>query len=125
MFDSESDELCEGINLFNNQDYFSAHDFFENMWNEASEDKKLFYQGLVQISVGCFHSVSGNLNGAESQFRKAENKLKNFNPFFLNVNVKKLLEDILLFMNQIEAFRTKNILKLDLNLLPKINFINK
>ena len=125
MFDSESHELYKGIDLFNNQDYFSAHDFFENMWNEASGDKKLFFQGLVQISVGCFHSVSGNLNGAESQFRKAENKLKNFNPCFLNVNVKKLLEDILLFIKQIEAFHDNDFLKLDLRLLPKINFINK
>ncbi len=45
--------ITEGIKLFNNSDFFAAHDFFEGLWMEAKKDK-LFYQGLIQVSVGCF-----------------------------------------------------------------------
>lgn len=124
MFDSESNELFDGIKLFNDHDYFSAHDFFENMWNETDGNKKLFFQGLVQISVGCFHIVCGNIKGAASQLSKSKSKLKKFSPEYLNVNVDKLLKDITVIENQIYELRLKKINSIDLNLLPKINFIN-
>lgn len=28
-------EIEEGVNLFNEQDFFAAHDFFENLWINA------------------------------------------------------------------------------------------
>lgn len=124
MFDSKSNELFEGIKLFNDHDYFSAHDFFENMWNETDGNNKLFFQGLVQVLVGCYHIVCGNIRGAVSQFSKSKSKLKKFSPVYLNVNVNKLIEDISVIENQIYEFRLKKINSIDLNLLPKINFIN-
>ena len=33
---------------------FSAHDFFEDVWMDVSGNGKVLFQGLVQLSVGCY-----------------------------------------------------------------------
>ena len=94
-------DIADGIALFNDCDFFSAHDFFEDIWIEANRDEKEFFQGLVQISVGCYHLICGNLKGAHSQLRKGTTKLKKFEPDFykldlisLNKNVELLVINI-------------------------------
>ncbi|MCB9247923.1 MAG: DUF309 domain-containing protein [Ignavibacteriales bacterium] len=38
-------DIDEGVHLFNDSDFFfSAHDFFEDIWMEAERDEKLFFQ---------------------------------------------------------------------------------
>lgn len=83
-------DISEGINLFNESDFFSAHDFFEDIWMDADRDEKEFFQGLVQVSVGCYHLICGNLNGAESQLTKAKTKLNNFMPNYYKINLVNL-----------------------------------
>ena len=83
--------IDEGIKLFNKADFFAAHDFFEDIWIDAKNEDKLFFQGLVQISVGCYRLICGNFSGAKSQLRKGEEKLNRFSPAFLKVDVEELL----------------------------------
>ncbi len=97
-------DITEGIKLFNNSDFFAAHDFFEDLWMEANYDDKKFYQGLVQISVGCFHLICGNLNGAKSQILKGINKLLDFIPEYNSLELTKLIskfKKILIDLNEI------------------------
>ncbi|MFH1196086.1 MAG: DUF309 domain-containing protein [bacterium] len=84
-------DISEGITLFNNLEFFEAHDFFEKLWISADRKDKLFLQGLIQISVGCFHTISKNKSGAISQFGKGTKKLLNYQPLYNGVNVEKLL----------------------------------
>ena len=84
-------DISEGIRLFNNLDFFEAHVFFENLWINAERKDKLFLQGLIQISVGCFHTISKKRNGAINQFEKGTKKLLNYQPFYNGVNVEKFL----------------------------------
>ncbi|MEE9430558.1 MAG: DUF309 domain-containing protein [Melioribacteraceae bacterium] len=96
-------DITEGVRLFNDSDFFAAHDFFEDLWMEANYDEKKFYQGLVQISVGCFHLICGNLNGAKSQISKGINKLLDFIPKYNNLELTKLIskfEEILIDLNE-------------------------
>jgi len=96
-------DITEGIKLFNDSDFFAAHDFFEDIWMEANKTDKLFYQGLVQVSVGCFHLICGNLNGAKSQISKGINKLLDFIPEYNNLEVANLiskLEKIIIDLNE-------------------------
>lgn len=87
-------DLTEGINLFNDHRFFEAHDFFEDIWMECEYNERLFFQGLVQISVGYFHFISGNCKGALSQLRKGSEKLKNYLPSYRKIDLKSLIIDI-------------------------------
>lgn len=87
-------DIYKGIGLFNESDFFSAHHFFEDCWINCDRQEKLFFQGLVQISVGCYHLLNGNYNGSISQLTKGQLKLNCFIPFYHDINILKLVEEI-------------------------------
>ena len=108
-------DIDEGVHLFNDSDFFSAHDFFEDIWMEAEQDEKLFFQGMVQISVGCYHLICGNLKGAKSQFTKGLTKLEVYLPFYYKVNLNKLTKEIKFLLDNINKKEiTRQIPKIEL-----------
>lgn len=60
-----------GVVLFNRQDYFEAHEAWEDLWSEAHGPERKFYQGLIQAAVGLCHFCNGNLNGAVKLYRSS------------------------------------------------------
>jgi hypothetical protein len=95
-------DISNGVALFNDSNFFEAHDFFEDIWMEAASNEKEFFQGLVQISVGCYHLICGNLKGAESQLTKGISKLKKFEPEFYNINTGSLNIRVLYLVENIK-----------------------
>ncbi len=91
--DSVLIDISDGIKLFNNGDYFEAHDFFEDIWVQVHDESRLFYQGLIQVAVGCYHLVCGNYKGSFNQFSKATEKLKKYDDCYHDVDLKKLLTE--------------------------------
>ena len=87
-------DISEGIKLFNECDFFSAHDFFEDIWMEVDKEEKDFFQGLVQISVGCYHLICENFSGAISQLTKGRQKLNKYKPFYYNIDLSSLIAKI-------------------------------
>lgn len=87
-------DIQKGIDLFNECDYFSAHDFFEDIWMDCDREERDFYQGMVQISVGCYHLICGNRNGAKSQLKKGIDKLLKYIPEYNRVNLSELISKL-------------------------------
>lgn len=106
-------DISEGVLLFNDCDFFSAHDFFEELWMDSLKEEKEFFQGLVQISVGSYHLICGNLKGAKSQLQKGKIKLEKFLPSFYEINVLKLTKEISILITNLDQ---ENII----NQIPKI-----
>ncbi len=113
-------EIIEGINLFNRADFFSAHDFFEEMWLESEKADKLFFQGLVQVSVGCYHLICGNYKGAFSQLSKGKTKLKNYLPSHGNIDLISLLNNIDLLLIELDITISNKENKIDFDKIPSI-----
>lgn len=118
-------DIEEGIKLFNNTDFFAAHDFFEELWMNAEQKDRLFFQGMVQISVAGYHLTHNNLNGAQSQYIKSTDKLKNYLPEYYGVNLKKLLDDAEEVKRNIANHFVDYRNQIDLGLIPKIDFNKK
>jgi len=59
-----TEQLWRGIQQFNQQEFYACHDTLEELWMEAVEPKKQFYQGILQISVACYHLNNLNWRGA-------------------------------------------------------------
>jgi hypothetical protein len=64
-----------GILLFNEQDYFEAHEVWEDLWSESHGNERRFYQGLLQAAVGLCHYSNGNLAGAMKLYRSSRDYL--------------------------------------------------
>ena len=58
------DALLTALNLFNNHEWYEAHDAFEEIWNTVDGDERQVIQGILQVAVSQFHLSKGNLNGA-------------------------------------------------------------
>ncbi|MCX6170423.1 MAG: DUF309 domain-containing protein [Ignavibacteriales bacterium] len=113
-------EISKGISLFNEAEFFSAHDFFEDCWVICDREERLFFQGMVQISVGCFHLLSGNYKGSLSQFLKGTKKLRNFNPSYREIKIDKLLIEIDVLIKSISENSIIEDPKKIWKLIPKI-----
>ena len=60
-----------GVVLFNEQDFFGAHEVWEDLWADSYGDDRRFYQGLIQAAVGLCHFSNGNLNGDVKLYRSS------------------------------------------------------
>jgi hypothetical protein len=77
-----------GIHYFNEQDYFEAHEVWEDLWSESHGDERRFYQGLIQAAVGLFHFSGGNLGGAVKLYRSSYDYMKACGSTFLGLDME-------------------------------------
>ena len=64
-----------GLELFNQRNFFDAHEVLEDVWRAASAPEKKFLQGLIQVAVGLHHFSTGNRVGARSLLARANRNL--------------------------------------------------
>lgn len=86
-------DFWQGIAEFNQHEFYACHDTLEALWMVAPEPQKRFYQGVLQIAVGCYHL--GNLNGRGAMILLGEGikRLKDYLPIYQQIDVTQLLED--------------------------------
>lgn len=118
-------DISEGVNLFNNAFYFESHDYFEDLWLKAEQEDRLFFQGMVQISVGCYHYDHKNYKGALSQFTRGSEKLKLYGERFNGVNIGKLLSDVKPLKLELEKFFEGEIENPGENNYPVLEYITE
>jgi predicted metal-dependent hydrolase len=85
--DSYDPRYLAGILYFNEQDFFEAHEIWEDLWSESHGDERRFYQGLIQAAVGLFHFGGGNLGGAVKLYRSSFDYMKQCGSSFLGLDV--------------------------------------
>ena len=87
-----SPEFEQGIAEFNQQQFYACHDTLEAIWVDAEEVDKRFYQGVLQVAVGCYHLSNDNLRGAIILLGEAVRRLCDYQPDYEGVDVELLLE---------------------------------
>lgn len=86
-------EFWQGIEQFNQQDYYACHDTLEALWMEAMEPTKKFYQGILQIAVGLYHLSNKNWRGAVTSMGEGMGRLEYFKPDYFEINIEQLIEE--------------------------------
>ncbi|MEL6929634.1 MAG: DUF309 domain-containing protein [Cyanobacteria bacterium J06600_6] len=87
-----SPEFERGIAEFNQQQFYACHDTLEAIWVDAEEADKRFYQGILQVAVGCYHLSNDNLRGAIILLGEAVRRLCDYQPDYESIDVEQLLE---------------------------------
>lgn len=54
----------QGIELFNDGQWYEAHDVLEDLWHETADPDRRVLQGLIQVAVAHVHLDRGNTKGA-------------------------------------------------------------
>jgi predicted metal-dependent hydrolase len=79
MNSGEKDEKFQrGILHFNAQEFFEAHEVWEEVWLVEAEPEKTFLQGIIQIAAAFHHYLRENPDGAESLLAAGIVKLSRF-----------------------------------------------
>ena len=68
--------LVKGRDLFNDEDFFEAHEAWEDLWRIENGRDRVFVQGLIQVSAHFVHIRKGNWSGAAATASNACDKLK-------------------------------------------------
>src|SRR5262252_8086573 len=90
-FDERATYL-RGIQLFNEHEFFEAHETWEDAWHMAYGLKHSFYQGLIQCAVALEHYRRSNPRGVLSLFRSYTTRLARVPPVFMGLDLKGFLE---------------------------------
>jgi hypothetical protein len=114
------DLFGRGVEEFNNQLFFEAHDTWEELWMETTGNHRLFYQGMIQAAVGLYHLSNENYKGACSQFGKSLAKLTQYAPQFHGVDTGRLIEGIRECLGEAELLREGRRTKFDESKIPRI-----
>ena len=106
-----SDSLLIALNLFNNHEWYEAHDAFEEIWNSVDGDERQVIQGILQVAVSQFHLSKGNLNGATILLGEGLGRIKTRTKINLGIDLESFcgcLEDLLMKLQHKEILHEKD-----------------
>lgn len=83
-----------GIELLNQGSYYHAHDVLEEVWREVRDERRLFYQGVVQVAIAMHHFSKANTAGAQSVLGKARKNLAPYPARFAGLDVDDLRQQL-------------------------------
>ncbi len=93
----------KGIQLFNSQDWYAAHDQFEELWHETGGLERVTIQAILQISVAQLHLSRGNIKGAKILFGEGLGRLRRTEIPHLGLDLKDLcltVDSLLNYLHQ-------------------------
>lgn len=106
----ESPEFWQGIEQFNQAEFYDCHDTLEAIWMDAIATEKNFYQGILQIAVACYHLGNYNWRGAVTLLGEGIRRLSYFQPSHSEIDVGALVSqsyELLQQLQQIEPDRVQ------------------
>ena len=121
--DEEKKLYLEGIQLFNEHEYFEAHEVWEDIWHEAYGLKYEFYQGMIQCAVALEHYLRSNPRGVVSLYDSYRRHFKGVPDVFMGLNVTGFLErmdEVLKPVLEANPLPEKGGITLDLSCTPNI-----
>ena len=82
------------IKLFNNQEWYKAHDVLEEIWHNTNGLERITIQGILQIAVAQVHLGENNYKGATILYGEGLGRLKTNNLPDLGLDIKLFIEII-------------------------------
>jgi hypothetical protein len=89
-----SAKALHGLELFNQGEYFEAHEWLEHAWNEDHSLGRDLYRGVLQAAVAYLHIQRGNYAGAMKLFLRMRQWLDGLPAECRGVQVQQLRQDV-------------------------------
>lgn len=95
--------LAEGLRCYRAEEFFLAHEHWEEAWLKLPEPEKTFLQALIQIAAAFHHLQLGNRRGAESLLRRAARRIDPVAMTFGGIMLEPLREQIAAWLLALEV----------------------
>ena len=87
-FSDEDKSFQKAIELFNNQEWYVAHDALEAIWHKTDGMERITIQAILQIAVAQVHLSNANYIGATILYGEGLGRLSNKNLPDLGLDLK-------------------------------------
>lgn len=85
--------LRQGIGLFNEQKFFESHEVLEAFYHDSTDEDKPFLEGLIGLAAAFrLFCDFGEIKGPVRMIYQGLIRLENYQPSFLQVQVKDLCQ---------------------------------
>ena len=88
--------------MFNQAEFFEAHEVLEDVWRAAPALEKKFLQGVIQIAVALHHHSTGNRIGACSLLKRATKNLRDYPADYGGIRLDLLLASVTQWQHALE-----------------------
>lgn len=88
------DEFKKGIGQFNRREFYECHETLEKVWQEYLEPDRELIQGIIQVSVGYYHLLRGNSNGALKLLSRGLARVRKFPPEHFGLQLAPFVEKV-------------------------------
>ena len=112
-----------GIEEFNRGEFYECHEYLEEAWMQEPRRVRFLYQGILQVGVGFYHQQNGNWRGATGLLRNGTQRLKEFEPETLGVDVAKLVRECERCLEVLEGLGRERVREFDRSLIPRVEFV--
>ena len=83
----------EGIELFNQGEYYEAHEPLEEAWMKTESPERDLYQGILQIGLAYYQITRSNYRGALKMFRRGFRNLSPLGDTLMGIDLTQFLAD--------------------------------
>lgn len=112
MSDDFPQKFWQGVEEFNTGQFYACHDSLEEIWLEAVDPEKTFYQGILQIAVAFYHLGNHNWRGCAIMLGEGTNRLRRYRPEYNGIDVEDLFLEALTALERLQATPETEVAKL-------------
>ena len=109
-----------GLALFNDRQYWKAHEALEEAWKFEPGPVRHLYLGILQAGVAYLHIQKGNYTGAMKMYSRSQRWLSPFPNECRGIAVAQLRHDLEVTITILKRIGPQNISQFDQNLLKPI-----
>ncbi|MBR8828626.1 MAG: DUF309 domain-containing protein [Gomphosphaeria aponina SAG 52.96 = DSM 107014] len=114
----------QGVEQFNQQEFYPCHDTLEALWMEATEPDRTFFQGILQIAVACYHLRNHNWRGAVILLGEGVRRLHGYQPEYEGIDVSNLVFESNRLLKELQAIEPANVSQLIFDLPQIVKSVN-
>ncbi|MGQ0504634.1 MAG: DUF309 domain-containing protein [Myxococcaceae bacterium] len=116
------DHLAKGVDLFNKQEFYEAHEAWEAGWVNELADERVLLQGLIQIAAGFYKLQVGAPHGTVKLLEEGIRKCSRFLENTQGVALAALLPDVEVWLAKARLLVAEKRADYDPSGLPKITY---
>ena len=112
----------KGIEEFNRGEFFECHEYLEEAWMQEPGRVRFLYQGILQVGVGFYHQQNSNWRGATGVLRNGIERLREFEPETLGIDVERLVRESESCLKELEKLGRNRVREFDQSKVPKVEW---
>ncbi|MBF2087760.1 MAG: DUF309 domain-containing protein [Synechococcales cyanobacterium K44_A2020_017] len=102
MTDPIPADFWQGVDQFNQGDFYACHDTLEAIWMEAPHYQKGFYQGVLQLAVALYHLSNHNWRGSATLLGEGVHRLAAYPSDYAEIDVAQLMRQSAVLLRSLQ-----------------------